>query len=97
MSYEDVDEINAIVTTDLFRHGAEEQIVESTNFCKRPGQRLCYDFTGAVASKSNLPPHELCLKKGLPVMLLRNNHGKGYANGELAIVQGWTKDRGAVL
>ena len=36
-----------------------------------------------------LPPHRLCLRVGMPIMLLRNLNGsKGQANGTRLIVKG---------
>ena len=35
------------------------------------GQQLCQDLLNKIAP-SGMPPHKLTLKKGAPVMLLRN-------------------------
>ncbi|MBD2201788.1 AAA family ATPase [Calothrix sp. FACHB-1219] len=44
-------------------------------------------ITGKARSEWNSIPEELRLKVGSKVILLKNNHNEGYANGDLAIVK----------
>lgn len=87
-----MDTIIEYVTRNLFRPDVQHITITSSNFRwtkyqgqRRPGTPSPRD----IKSIPRLPPHRLELKEGMPVVLLWNDRHQGYANGNLAIIQGW--------
>jgi hypothetical protein len=70
----------------------EKQFLSSDTMLKGPNTRDSYDLLYPVEflnslSGNNFPQHKLCLKKGVPVMLLRNlNQAEGLCNGARLII-----------
>ena len=85
-TYKTVDQINAQVTAGLFK--PQEQPVEVVSLNERRSRgRRWEEFPTDTDNVSGLQPHCLLLKLGLPVMLLKNDHKQGLANGSIAVVR----------
>lgn len=95
MTYEDVDWIIQQVTTSMFRPELEPVLYTSSNYyCQgKYGDEL--EAPKATANVSGLQPHELLLKQGMPVMLLKNDAKGRYANGTPAVSEDLLFDDGA--
>uniref|UniRef100_UPI00358F66B7 ATP-dependent DNA helicase PIF1-like n=1 Tax=Myxine glutinosa TaxID=7769 RepID=UPI00358F66B7 len=82
---EAVDEVNAIV---LRQYPGNESVYLSSDKIMEVENRHQYpvEFLNSICA-SGMPPHKLCLKKGAPIMLLRNFDSKnGHCNGNRYIV-----------
>ena len=100
VSNQEVGDINSAVMRELFRPGMAHAVATSQNYRLKPRQHqprpqdLCPEDTSNV---SGLPPHELVLKEGMPVVLLQNsqfNIRPAFFNGTTAIVKQWLKQGG---
>jgi ATP-dependent DNA helicase PIF1 len=70
----------------------EKEYLSSDSMLKAPNAHESYDLLYPIEflnslNRNNFPQHRLSLKKGIPVMLLRNlNQGEGLCNGTRLIV-----------
>lgn len=80
-----VDDLNSMVLDVL--PGAQKQYLATDYKVKEDGTSWPLDPTSAIYNSKSLPTHEIVLKLGCPIMLLRNlNIGTGLCNGTRLVV-----------
>ena len=91
---DEVDHVNDVVSQLFSRrfpaNEPAEELLSSDNVDAEEEQGGAYPVEYLKSlNPSGLPPHKLCLRKGMPVILLRNLNGaRGLANGIRLIVRG---------
>ncbi|GJT46022.1 ATP-dependent DNA helicase PIF1-like protein [Tanacetum coccineum] len=87
---DDVDEINTYMFKKLtgksVTYNSADEVCKASTECLDQQQLYPTEFLNTL-NFSGMPPHALCLKKELPIMLLRNvNPTKGLCNGTRLII-----------
>ena len=88
-----------ILPTKLYTHNVDVDAINNTELAKIIAEDHVYEMTSKgeknvvkALKDSCLAPAELHLKKGAIVMFVQNNFGKGYVNGTLGQVVGFSKE-----
>ncbi len=92
---------SSIKPTKLYTHNADVDAINNFELEKINKPEHIYEMTSKgkkdlieVLKKGCLAPEALVVKEGAMVMFIKNNHGKGYANGTLGKVIGFDTDNG---
>jgi len=88
------------IMTKLFTHNADVDSVNERQLEELSGKEKNYYLTAEgdeklleKAIKGCLAPEELKIKEGAVVMFVKNNYGKGYVNGTMGTVIGFSSDK----
>jgi ATP-dependent exoDNAse (exonuclease V) alpha subunit len=88
-----------ILPTKLYTHNVDVDAINNTELAKIKAEDHVYVMVSKgeknivkALKESCLAPAELHLKKGAVVMFVQNNFGKGYVNGTLGEVVGFSKE-----
>ena len=86
-----------ITPTRLYTHNVDVDAINATELAKINAESRMYAMTTigpeavtATMKRSCLAPEQLQLKKGAFVMFVRNNYEKGYVNGTLGTIVGFS-------
>ena len=91
---EEVDAVNSAVFARFPATGADVELLSADSVDAESAERDLFpvEFLNSL-NPSGLPPHKLRLRKGMPIMLLRNLNGaRGLANGTRLIVRGVSRN-----
>jgi ATP-dependent exoDNAse (exonuclease V) alpha subunit len=90
-----------VTPTKLYTHNADVDSINTAELAKLPGEEWIFDMTSHGESAliktlqdSCLAPRELHLKEGAMVMFVQNNRARGYVNGTLGKVVGFSGEEG---